>query len=217
MTAFYDLNVHALPECADSPRRLWLKAKQFGYNGIVIANHSDFYEQFPREEGILLGVEIKASIERELLSKIAAFRPKVDVLLVHASTEEINRIALGDSRVDILAHPEQAKGGINHVLAKIASENQVALEFNLNALIHARGGMRSRLLSNLKKNFELAKKFEAPIVLTSGARSHYDLRAPREMAALAGLFGMSRAEAFQSLSQVPERILRRSARIEVIE
>ncbi len=217
MTAFYDLNVHSLPECADTPRRLWLKAKQFGYCGIVIANHSDFFEQFPREEGILLGVEIKASTEMELQTKIAAYRAKVDVLLVHASTEEINHAALEDSRVDILAHPEQAKEGINHVLAKIASENQVAFGFNLNALIHTRGGARSRLLSCMKKNFMLAKKFEVPIVLTSGARSHYDLRAPREMAALAELFGMSKAEALQSLSKVPERILKKSARVEVIE
>jgi ribonuclease P/MRP protein subunit RPP1 len=217
MTAFYDLNVHALPECADSPRRLWLKAKQFGYSGIAIANHLDFFEQFSREEGILLGVEIKANNEVDLQVKIATYRPKVDVLLVHASTEEINRAALGDSRVDILAHPEQAKEGINHVLAKIASENQVALEFNLNSLIHARGGARSRILYCMKKNLKLARKFKTPIVLTSGARSHYDLRAPREMAALAQLFGMSKVEALQSLSRVPERILKKSSKVEVIE
>lgn len=220
MIAFYDLDVHALPECADSPSRLWLKARQFGYSGIAIANHSDFFRQFPRQDGIFIGIEITAETEMELEGKIGAYRPVVDVLAVHGASEEINRAALEDSRVDILAHPEQVKeGGINHVLAKLASDNEVAIEFNLSALIDSRGGIRSKLLSSMSKNFKLAKKFKAPVILTSGARSHYDLRAPIDMAALAGLFGMSREEALYSLSKTPERILKKSARkgVEVVK
>lgn len=212
MIAFYDLDVHSLPECADSASRLWLWAKQFGYSGIAVTNHSDFFEQLPKQEGIFQGVEITASTEGELDSKIATYRPRVDVLAVHGSSEKVNRAALEDLRVDILAHPEQAgNSGINHVLAKLAGQNQVAIEFNLNALIHSRGGIRSRVLSRFNRNYELARKFGAPVVLTSGARSHYDLRAPMDMAALAMLFGMSRQEAIYSLSAEPLRILKRKS------
>ena len=46
-------------------------------------------------------------------------------------------------------------------------------------------------------------------ILTSNACSIYGLRAPRELIALAALFGMRRKEAVRALSDVPLSILER--------
>ncbi len=59
----------------------------------------------------------------------------------------------------------------------------------------------------MRLNLKLVRKYKAPMILTSNACSIYDLRAPREMIALASLFGMEREEATSALSDSPQGIL----------
>ncbi|MCD5409666.1 MAG: ribonuclease P [Methanocellales archaeon] len=207
MPKYYDLHVHSLPECVDSPSRLKLVAKRYGYAEIAITNHSGYWNEVAGDS-IINGIEIVASNPAELRKNIEKYRPRVDILLVHGGDPKINRAAVENACVDILAHPEIGKAdGFNHVLAKSAADNDVAIEFNLDALIRLRGGARVRALSDFRRNLKLARKFDVSVVLTSNAKSHYDMRAPREMIALAGLFGMTEEEAIQALSMVPVRII----------
>ncbi|NYT00252.1 MAG: hypothetical protein GKB99_00795 [Methanocellales archaeon] len=206
MTNFYDLNVHSAPECEDSPERLVSVAKRYGYAGIAITNHSNFWSEATGED-IISGIEIVVDKISDLKKNIRDYRSKVDVLLVHGGDPKINRAAVENSSVDILAHPSRY---INQVLAKSAAENEVAIEFNLDELIYSRDVSRVRALSAFQTNLKLARKFGVLMVLTSGARSKYDLRAPREMIALAGLFGMSENEAIEALSKTPWNIILRN-------
>jgi len=128
------------------------------------------------------------------------------VLSVHGGNEKINRAALESPLVDILAHPGER---LNQVLMRFASENRVAIEFNLDSIIKLRGRERVKALAIFRHNLKLARKYDAPMLLTSNAQSIYDLRAPREMIALASVFGMSEEEGTSALSVVPEEILRR--------
>ncbi len=206
MTNFYDLNVHSTPECENSPETLVSVAKRYGYTAIAITNHSNSWSEAPGE-GIIRGVEIVVDKILDLKKKIRNYRPKVDVLLVHGGNPKVNRAAVENSDVDILAHPSRY---INHVLAKSAAENEVAIDFNLDALIYTRAISRVSALSAFQTNLKLARKFGVLTVLTSGARSKYDLRSPREMIALAGLFGMSEKEAVNALSKTPWSIVVRN-------
>jgi RNase P/RNase MRP subunit p30 len=56
----------------------------------------------------------------------------------------------------------------------------------------------------------VAREFHVPIVLSSGAGEMILLRMPREMAALAGLFGLPEAEAVAAVSRVPADLVRRN-------
>ena len=207
MPKYYDLHVHSLPECADSPSRLKLVAKRYGYAGIAITNHSDYWNE-ATDDDIINGIEIVANGSTELREKVEKFRSRVDILLVHGGDPKINRAAVENACVDILAHPEVGRAdGFNHVLAKSAADNDVAIEFNLDAFIRLRECARVRALSDFRRNLKLARKFGVSAILTSNAKSHYDMRAPREMIALAGLFDMTEEEAIQALSTVPVRII----------
>jgi ribonuclease P/MRP protein subunit RPP1 len=55
------------------------------------------------------------------------------------------------------------------------------------------------------------------MILASNAQSIYDLRAPREMAALGTIFGMTEDEAIAALSRVPEEIIRRGSENWIME
>jgi ribonuclease P/MRP protein subunit RPP1 len=59
-------------------------------------------------------------------------------------------------------------------------------------------------------NVALCQKFGVPIVITSDAYSHFDLRAPRQLKALARLLPLEDKEATAALSSVPRNILKRS-------
>jgi ribonuclease P/MRP protein subunit RPP1 len=192
-------------------------AEHLGFAGIAMTNHSnsDPVTRAVSRAGIEIfrGVEIVSSNTSKLHGLVGKFRRKVDVLAVHGGDEGINRAAVENPNVDVLLHPPTPKNsGLNHVLAKSASDNNVAIAFDMASLITLRGGRRVHALSHFRENLKLARKYDVPFLLTNNASFCYDLRAPREMMALATLFGMGRDEAVTALSETPAEIISRSRR-----
>lgn len=214
---FYDFGVHPAPDGGNSSEELVALAKHLGYSGLALVPHSD---RLPSEAPsishdedfeLFRGIELVEENPSKLQGLIGKFRKKVDVLIVHGGSEKVNRAAVENPSVDILNHPSLEMGrGLNQVLAKAAGDNEVAIGLSMRALLHSRGFKRVRLLSDYRETLELARKYEVPLVLLSDAMSCFDLRAHREMAAFAELFGMEEYEALDALSKVPERILARN-------
>jgi len=59
----------------------------------------------------------------------------------------------------------------------------------------------------MREILRLVRKYHAPMLVTSHAHSLYELRAPREMFALAALIGLSTEEARAALSDFPAGIM----------
>ncbi len=211
MSRYVDIAVHAFPEGADTPQRLGFAAHKLGYRSLVIANHTPFIPLLC-DDSAIRGVEIKAQNAAELKKKIAVYRRTATVLSVHGGDDKINRAACRDERVDILMHPEHGRhNGLNQVTAKLAKQNGVAIGISLSYFWNTNGVRRARLLGFQRKNIALCKKFGTKIVITSDACSHYDLRSPRELKALAKLASLNEDEADAALSSVPlDIILRRN-------
>lgn len=213
---YFDLNTHPYPEGSSSVSRMALEAGRLGFSGICASPHHDFYtgkEPLPPDFRVLRGVEVAAANANEMRRLLEKYRNRVEVLAVHGGDEAINRAACEDGRADVLTHPQDSSktSGINHIIARLAADKQVAIEFSLFPIIRIRGGTRVRTLSSYRANFALVRKYGAPYVITSGAMSHYDLRDARSMIALARLFGMNEAEAIKGLSYYPEQIIRRTS------
>lgn len=214
---FYDFCVHAAPDGDNTIQELASLARHFGYSGIALANHSDKLPDkkpaLPSIEGfeVFRGIELVEENPSKLHGLIGKFRNSTDVLIVHGGSEAVNRAALENPRVDILNHPAFDKSsGLNQVLAKAASENGVAIGVTLRPLLHSRGFRRVRLLSDLKSNLELARKYEVSLILCSDAMSFFDLRSPMETLAFAEVCGLEEDEALDAISTVPERILKKN-------
>lgn len=212
-TNFYDLNVHTTPEGKNTIKEIATLAKHFGYAGIAVTNPLN--SRKPERSTILdsieifSGVELKTDNASKLHGLVGKYRQIVDVIIVHGGSESINRAAVENSNVDILSGFGSMKdNGLNHVLAKSANDHNVAISFDLSEIILQRGGRRVRALSNFRKDLKLVRKYDVPYILTSNARSLYDMRAPREVIALAGLFGMTQQEAICGLSTIPETIIK---------
>jgi ribonuclease P/MRP protein subunit RPP1 len=82
----------------------------------------------------------------------------------------------------------------------------VAIGFDLSPLMRLRGSSRARWLEAAKRNLKLARKFDLALVITANAGSHLDLRAPRDLLALAEVAGFDPGEAAAAL-QLPGKLV----------
>lgn len=216
---FFDLIVHALPEGSDSISRLALIAKKLGYSGIGIIDpinmeHKtrDTYVYLPHDFSIQYGIGITCKPSK-IRDEVSRNKGGSGLVVIKGGDEETNRAALETQGVDILLQPLQ----FNNVLSKIACDNSVAIGFDLGSLIFKHGEDRVNELIIMRTNLKHARKYNVPMILTGNSYSHYDLRSPREMAAIAGLFGMTEKEAVDAMSRAPLDIMRRKSSVYIQE
>jgi ribonuclease P/MRP protein subunit RPP1 len=158
--------------------RLAATARDAGFEGVVA------YGADGNAPGVVSATEVVAEDPSGAAGAVGGRRPDVDVLAVRGKSPAVNRFAVEDPRVDVLARPFADSGDLNHVLADAAAEHGVAIEWNLGSVLRARGGTRVRALQSLQKLRTLIDDSGAPYVVTADPVDHLDLRAPRELAAV---------------------------------
>ena len=188
--------VHAYPDGRATAARLAKTAAAYGYEGIVIRNHGDAQTEYDPERigeryglDVVPGIEIRSDDPGQASGLVGNYRSKRTIVCVHGGS--LNRFAVEQPAVDVLAHPMR-DGDINHVIARTAAENGVHLEFNFARVLRADGGERVQAIQGLRKLRELTEKYDAPYVVSADARSHLQLRAPRELLAVGETIGFDR-------------------------
>jgi len=190
--------VHAVPDGDSTVARFAATAADYGFDGIVVRNHGDSRTDFDAERirdtyavDVVDGLEIRADNPSQASGHVGNFRPKTTMLLFHGGSAKLNRFAVEEERIDVLAHPMRGRGDFNHVLAKAAAEHGVRVEFNLSRILRADGGPRVQAIQDLRKLRELVVQYDAPFVVSGDPSSHLHLRAPRELKAVGEVIGFS--------------------------
>ncbi|MDO8727563.1 MAG: RNase P subunit p30 family protein [Candidatus Methanoperedens sp.] len=212
-TKFYDFMVH-LPDEMDSIINIVSAAKEFGYSGIAALNLKKNLldknildmSKLPEDFSISNAIEVSGKPSK-LREEIRKYKDTGDILIARGKDEEIARAAVETERLDIILQPVK----FNNVLGKIASDNSIALGFDIGSIIHTKSEDRVQELRIMRTNLMYARKYDLQMVLTCEPYSMYDFRSPREMAALGGLFGMSPKEAVDAMSTVPVDIMRKKS------
>jgi ribonuclease P/MRP protein subunit RPP1 len=124
----------------------------------------------------------------------------------------VARQAAKDRRVDLLNFPslDFRSRFFDKAEAELASNGLTSLEIDLKPLLTSEGPARTRLLSNLRREASIAKKFHVPIVISSGVSDKTLMRKPKELAALASLFDLDEASAIEAVSKNPATIVERN-------
>lgn len=198
---YLDLRVHSVySKGVDSPARLKKEARDLGVD-IVLCDGVRYCDY-------LSAIEIKADTKRELKKKISRARD-FDIIVVHGGKLEINRAAAQDSRVGILAHPWLGRrdSGVDAVVAREAAKNGVAIELCFRHLLAQEH--RIRVLSSIRRILRLWEKYKFRLVVTSGARSRYELRSRYEIRALLHLLGLGEG-AVEEIMCTPQEIIEES-------
>ena len=193
---FYDLNVGGRAE------EILETAKILGWDGVCLTGKA-------RKEvsglDVLTGAMIAAPVRKNARKALEL----VDMALVEGGDESVNRMASECWEVDVLAHSErntnkdfmhQRNSGIDHIMARFMKERGIAIEISFTEVLNSSGNSRARILGRMRQNVMLARKYGTPLVLTSGARDKWGLRAPGELMAFGKCLGMTELEARDAVS-----------------
>ncbi|SFR49999.1 RNase P subunit p30 family protein [Halorubrum sodomense] len=134
-------------------------------------------------------VEIDADDPTSASGAVGNYRSDRTVVCVVGGDDALNRFAVEQARVDALVRPMAGGGDVNHVLAKAARDNGVHVEFDFGPALRETGGKRVRALADLRKLREIVDHYDAPYVVSANARSHLQLRAPRELVSVGEAVG----------------------------
>ncbi|MFP4189312.1 MAG: RNase P subunit p30 family protein [Halobacteriales archaeon] len=218
--------VHAAPETQTTPARMAYTAERAGYDAVVLRNHFDARGDYPSYDvpddpsvTVHEGVEVRADGVETLHEGVRRAESEGAALVaVHGGDETVNRAAV-DADADLLAHPNRGRGrSFDHVLAREAAEAGVAVELSLAPVLRASGGERVRAIRDLRATLKLVRKYGTPFVVSADARTHLELRAPRELRAVACLVGIEDDEFERGVEETPRELLADDdAPVEVVE
>jgi ribonuclease P/MRP protein subunit RPP1 len=192
--------------CGDSSvRRLALEAKSLGFDSLVAIDTPA--GSFDRVD-IISGIIVRDAPMRDVIARVKRTRESGAVFSVMARDNGFNRQAIGLRGVHILRGIHSAdKTAFDHVTAKMAADNNVAVDLDLSVLIAARGIARQRAINRYRDVLTLERRFEFPVSLSSYARSYLELRAVREISGLCSLIGMDSTGVEKALDTVGRIII----------
>ncbi len=161
--------------------------------------------------GLVPRVDLMPRSRTYLLRDLAKYRDTYEVIAVRTASERLCKFAVQDDRVDLISLASKASAGaFSPSVAKIIAPNSKALEIELGSLILSKGQNRVELLYEISRRISLARRFQANLVISSGAVDKYLLRSPLDLVSVACLLSMKFTEALDSLSRIPESIVDRN-------
>ena len=81
----------------------------------------------------------------------------------------------------------QRLSGLDHILCKLAHDNDISIGFSLNLLLNSE--YRSIILGRMMQNINLCKKFKVKTLIASFARNPYEMRSHYDMESLFNILG----------------------------
>jgi ribonuclease P/MRP protein subunit RPP1 len=196
--AYTDACVHPYPDGDTTLPRMALEARDCGFDRIVsTAGSGEFFGV-----QVVPGIVIGAANVRDMTRGVRR-APSGALVMVEAGDEGFNRSAVSLGGVHVLRGlGRSGKHAFDHVAARTASENGVAVEVDLAPVITLRGRERQKVLQRYADVLVLQRHYGFPLTIASNARSFLDLRPVREVVGLCSLFGMEEAETLAALSSV---------------
>lgn len=205
---FFDLNI-----CGDNLEnniKLANEAIKYGWNHINFSyNQNEFNNalKFKNELKDELDninfdytLEIKSNNINEIRKTVNKYRNKCNCISVTGGDLKVNRDCVENIKVDILSRPylKRYDSGLNHVLAKEAVNNNVAIELCFKDVLKSYLSHRSKLLSNFKDIYTLYYKFDFPLILSSRAESVFDIKTTHDFISFFKQTGLDEKSVFKS-------------------
>ncbi|MHA1595584.1 MAG: RNase P subunit p30 family protein [Candidatus Baldrarchaeia archaeon] len=214
---YYDIYVDFLvPDIS----KLMQFARELGFSGICICTSDvkilrEISSSISKNE-IDLDVGVRFSIRENNVRRIKDILPNirryVDIISVVCTNREVSAWSARDGRIDILTFDSyESLRVFAEGAARLAGENKKAIEMPIRLLLTARGIKRARLLHEVRRVLWLARRFGSDVVISSGARSIYEMRAPRDVLSIAiTLLGLDKDTALKAISEIPRKIIETS-------
>lgn len=184
---FFDLNIRG--GGLENNIELARQASEYGWNHINFSyNQNDFQDALNLRrdlenelEGIVsfdYTLEIKSTNINEIRKNVNKFRGKASCISVIGGNLKVNRAVLENVKIDVLSRPylKRYDSGLNHILAKEAVNNNVAIELCFKDILKSYLVPRAKIISSFRDVYTLYRKFGFPLILSSRAESVFDIK-----------------------------------------
>ncbi|WP_458406332.1 ribonuclease P protein component 3 [Methanobrevibacter sp.] len=184
---FFDLNIKG--SSLENNIKLAIQASNYGWEHINFSyNQKDFKQALKLKDELednLLDIidfdytlEIKSTNVNEIRKYANNFRNRASCISVVGGDLKVNRAVLENIKIDVLSKPylNRHDSGLNHVLAKEAVKNNVAVELCFKDILRTYLSPRAKVISNFRDILTLYRKFNFPLILSSNAESVFDIR-----------------------------------------
>ncbi|MBZ9571350.1 ribonuclease P subunit P30 [Methanobrevibacter sp. TMH8] len=167
-------------------------------------------EYSKREIYIEFGIEVRAKNQNEVYKIPRKYREKTKFIAVLGGDLGINRAVCENRQIDILSRPylKQRTCGINHVLAKEARKNNVAIELCFNDISSSYLSYRAKIMAHFREIIKLYQKFRFPLIITTGSSSIWDIKSPRDIFAVFKSLGLTEDDLNKCFFDYPNNIVK---------
>ena len=206
---FFDLNIKG--SSLENNVKLAVQASDYGWEHINFSyNQHEFKEALKLKDELAdalfdvidfdYTLEIKSTNVNEIRKHVNNFRSRASCISVVGGDLKVNRAVLENIKVDVLSRPylNRFESGINHVLAKEAVRNNVAIELCFKDILRTYLAPRAKVISNFRDTYLLYRKFDFPVVLSSGANSIFDIKTTHDFVNVFTQTGLTAEEVSRS-------------------
>jgi len=199
---FFDLNIKGAS--LENNIKLAVQASEYGWEHINFSyNQNDFKDALSIKndlsdslEGIIdfdYTLEIKSTNINEIRKYVNNFRSRASCISVIGGDLKVNRAVVENIKIDALSRPylNRFDSGLNHVLAKEAVRNNVAIEVCFKDILRTYLTPRAKVISNIRDICALHHKFDFPMIISSRAESIMDIRTTHDFCEVLRQCGLS--------------------------
>lgn len=230
---FYDMNLRG--QSFDNDLALVKEANRFGWDYLNLNYSSDNFDNAVQYKDdlieelssvefnqtyrnkktnfehadISMGINILNANSNEIRKTINRYRSKANYISCLGGDLKINRIVCENRRIDVLSRPyyKRKDSGMNHVLAKEALKNNVAIELCFRDILNNHLRYRANVISSFKEILMFHRKFKFPLILTTDSKSLYDIRSTRDITAFFKSIGFADKEIYNGFYYYPKQIV----------
>ncbi len=158
---------------------------------------------------ISMGINILNANSNDIRKIINRYRDKSNYISCLGGDLKINRSVCENRRIDVLSRPyyKRRDSGMNHVLAKEAARNNVAIELCFKDILNNHLKYRANVISSFKEILMFHRKFKFPLILTTDSKSLYDVRSTRDLLAFFKSIGFTDNEIYDGFYYYPKQIV----------
>ena len=213
----FDLNVNG--SSYETNLELAMQASNYGWHhlsfsyspdefGDALSFKKDLKDKLNDFIDIDYTLSIKSNNPSEIRKIVRKYRNKSSCISVLGGNLKVNRNCLENIQVDVLSKPyfKRYDSGLNHILAREAKDNNVAIELVFNDILKSYLAPRSKILANFRDIYKLHRKYGFPLILSSGAQSIFDIRTVMDFKAVFMQTGLTDLEVENSF-KTAENIL----------
>ncbi len=206
-------DLHIVYSDQDSFSKILALLKRLNYNIVAVEGlRSHAVSKKESEMIILKRITVEASNEGEAKKKLRGIKQRYDIVVLKPRSYGVARLAARDGRVDLIPIDEETLKYIDLSEIRLLENSRGAFELSLSTMYRNR--YNTRFIGMLQKKIRLLTRYDAPIVISSGARNIYELWHPKQVIGLLMLYGMSESKVLEALSLTPLTILKHGLRVQ---